>query len=185
MDESTSNNDNKFHSPLYDPQAFQRKLKSRQRVIQSFEAKANANRTLTEKIADFLTSRFGSITFLTINIVCFLFWIVVNSGLIEAIPPFDPFPFGLMTTILSIEAILLATIVLISQNRTAKIDDLRAEVNLQINIIAGQEITKVLELQQMLLKKQGIDVSDDAELQQMLEPTTPEEIEKSLEKEIT
>ena len=107
-----------------------------------------------------------------------------NTGFIYFIQPFDPFPFGLLTMIVSLEAIFLAIIVLISQNRAAKIDDLRAETDLQINTITEEEITKVMELQVLLLKKNGIDVSHDPELMQMLEPTDLDRIEKSLEEQI-
>lgn len=173
----------KNYFPLSDSSAFHRRLKSRQRVIQSFEEKANLNRTLPDKIADFITARLGSMTFLAINAVWFLSWVVINIGLIPAIPPFDPYPFGLLTMTVSLEAIFLAIIVLISQNRAAKIDDLREEVELQINTIAEEEITKMIELQVLLLKKSGVDVSKDPEIQLMLEPTDTKNIEKSLEKQ--
>ncbi len=175
---------NKNYVPLYDPSAFQRRLKSRRRVIQSFEAKSKTNRTYPEKVADLITSRLGSMPFLLINATWFSIWITINVGLIPIIPPFDPFPFGLLTMIVSLEAIFLAIVVLISQNRTAKIDNLREEIDLQINTISEEEITKMMELQILLLKKNGIDVSNDNELQEMLEPLDSEEIEKSLEKQI-
>ena len=84
----------------------------------------------------------------------------------------------------SLEAIFLAITVLISQNRAAKIDDLRDEIDLQINTISEEEITKMIELQLLLLKKNGIDVSKDPELEQMLEPMDTEKIEESLKREI-
>ena len=170
--------------PLTDSSAFHRRLKSRRRIIHSFEAKANKNRTLPERIADIMTSKFGSMSFLIFNAVWFLSWILINTGAISNIKAFDPFPFGLLTMIVSLEAIFLAIIVLISQNRGAKIDDLREEISLQITTIAEEEITKMMELQVMILKKNGIDISDDKELQQMLEPIEKDKIEKELEKEL-
>ncbi len=164
--------------------SFEQRLKRRQNVVESFEAKANANRSLSEKIADVITARFGSMVFLLFNALWFFIWIAVNTKLVPFIPPFDPFPFGLLTMIVSLEAIFLAIIVLISQNRAAKIDDLREEVGLQINTIAEGEITKMIKLQVLLLEKNGIDVSKDSELMKMLEPTDTDKIEKSLEKEI-
>ena len=170
--------------PLADPSAFKRRLHSRRQVIKSFEAKANNNRTITERIADFMTTKFGSITFLFTNGLLFLFWILINTNQIPAIKQFDPYPFGLLTTIVSLEAIFLSIIVLMSQNRASKIDDIRDEIDLQITTIAEEEITKMMELQAMILKKQGIDVSADQELQQMLEPTDTNRIEKELEKQL-
>ena len=170
--------------PLHDPAAFKRRLKSRKRSIESFEAHANIDRSPTEKLADFMTTRLGSMGFLILNAVWFMSWILVNSGLIPSIPVFDPFPFGLLTMIVSLEAIFLAIIVLISQNRAAKIDDLRDEIDLHINTIAEEEITKSIELLILLLKKNNIDVSKDLELRQMLEPTDKVGIQQSLKKQI-
>jgi uncharacterized membrane protein len=170
--------------PLKDPQAFERRLRSRRHVYNSFEAKANRDRTLSERIADQLTSSLGSMLFLILNALWFGIWITLNTGLIPTIRPFDPFPFGLLTMIVSLEAIFLAIIVLISQNRAAKIDDLREEIGLQITTIAEEEITKIMELQVLLLKKQGLDISKDEELQQMLEPVDPNQIERSLKNQI-
>lgn len=169
--------------PLHDPSAFNRRLKSRRRVIQSFENKSKASRTFSERTADYITAQLGSMSFLIINALWFFLWIITNTGVVTGIAAFDPFPFGLLTMLVSLEAIFLAIIVLISQNRAAKIDDLREEIDLQINTIAEEEITKMMELQIMLLKKNGIDVSRDRELQQMLEPIDPDKIQAILEKE--
>ncbi len=174
----------KDHIPLVDSSAFNRRLRSRKRIIKSFEAHANNNRSLSERIADIMTVKLGSMVFLILNTIWFLVWILINNKFIPGIQPFDPFPFGLLTMIVSLEAIFLSIIVLISQNRGSKIDDIREEIALQIATIAEEEITKMMELQVILLKKQGIDVSNDTELQQMLEPTDKLRIEKELEKQI-
>lgn len=157
---------------------------TRRKIFRSIKAKANARRTITEKVADFMTAKFGSSNFLLLNLVLFMGWILINTGQIKAIPIFDPYPFILLTTIVSLEAIILAIFVLISQNRTAKVDDLREETHLQLNIISEKEITKVIKMLILLLRKQGIDLSQDPELHRMLRPVSEEEIEKRLEKEI-
>ena len=105
-------------------------------------------------------------------------------GLVPGVKPFDPFPFGLLTMVVSLEAIILAIAVLISQNRAAKIDDLREEVHLQINVIAEHELTKVMEMLITLLEKEGVDVSDDPELKQMLKPTDVGKLQKMVEQQI-
>lgn len=170
--------------PLHDPSAFRRRFKSRKRTIESFEAHANIDRTVSEKLADLMTSRLGSMAFLIINALWFFSWILVNTGHVPSIRIFDPFPFGLLTMIVSLEAIFLAIIVLISQNRAAKVDDLRDEIDLHINTIAEEEITKSIELLILLLKKNNIDVSEDPELKQMLEPTNKENIQQTLKQQI-
>jgi len=157
---------------------------TRRRIFRSMKAKADARRTPMEKMADLMTSKFGSSTFLWFNITFFLVWILINTGYIRTIEIFDPFPFVLLTTIVSLEAIILAIFVLISQNRTAKVDDLREETHLQLNLIAEQEITKLIKMLALLLEKNGIDISEDPELKKMIRPVSEEEIEKHLEKEI-
>ncbi len=152
--------------------------------LRSIKAKADAKRTKAEKLADWMTDTFGSITFLVLNTGIFFFWILINTGYFEGIEPFDPFPFSLLTTIVSLEAIILAVFVLISQNRNSKIDDLREEIHLQVNLISEKEITKIMKMMALLLEKQGIDLSKDPELKKLLKPMSEEEIENKIEKEI-
>ena len=156
------------------------KVTRRREVIKSFKAKADAKRTRTEKFADWMTSYFGSINFLIINVAWFIIWIGYNTISITGIIPFDPFPFGLLTMIVSLEAICLAVIVLISQNREARIAELREEVDLQINTITENELTKAIYLMTILMEKNGINIDDDPELKEMLLPVRSEEIERHL-----
>jgi len=157
---------------------------SKRRIFRSIKAKADAKRTTAEQIADWMTLSFGSMTFLLLNVLVFVLWILVNTNQIEAISPFDPFPFSLLTMIVSLEAIILAIFVLISQNRNAKVDDLREETHLQVNLIAEKEITKLMKMMAIVLERQGVDLSQDPELKKLLKPISEEEIEKRLEKEI-
>lgn len=153
-------------------------------VQRTLKARADARRTLGDRVADTITNLSGSMPFLLLNGAWFAVWILVNIGLIPGVKPFDPFPFGLLTMIVSLEAIILAIVVLISQNRAARIADLREETALQVEEISEREITKLLQLTVRLLEKQGIDLSGDAELRAMLEQTNTEELVESLEKEV-
>lgn len=157
----------------------------RRRAVKSFKAKIDARRSPLEKFADFMTESFGTVTFLLLNALWFAIWIPVNLGLIPGVAPFDPFPFGLLTMVVSLEAIFLAITVLISQNRAARIDDLREEIDLQINTIAEEEVTKIIKLQLLLLKKSGVDIADDPELQRMLKRTSSDEIERRLQEQLS
>ena len=159
------------------------KAKHHRLVVQSYRAKADAKRSLSDKFADKLTFKFGTITFLTLNGLWFLIWIVINTNLIPGVKPFDPYPFGLLTMIVSLEAIFLAIIVLISQNRAARVAELREEIDLQINSIAESEVTKVIVLLGLLLKKNGIKI-DDPELADMVRPIRSQDIERILEKQL-
>lgn len=131
-----------------------------------------------------MTSALGTIFFLAINVIFFTGWVVLNVNIISGILPFDPFPFGLLTMIVSLEAIFLAIIVLISQNRQGKIAELREEIELYISTYAETEITKLIYLQTLLLKKNGIDISQDQEVKDMLESLEPVKIEEELKKQL-
>jgi len=152
--------------------------------IKSVKGRADERRKLSERIADALTLGFGSMVFLIINVVWFIVWIVINVGLIPGIEPFDPFPFGFLTMVVSLEAIALAIIVLMSQNRAAKIADLREEVDLEIDSMAEAELTKLLQIVSRMAEKQGIDLSHDRELQEMVQPANHEKIEQALQQEV-
>lgn len=144
----------------------------------------DAKRSVPDKIADFLTASFGTVFFLLFNALFFTGWITWNSGLIPSLPVIDPFPFGLLTMVVSLEAIFLAIIVLISQNREARIADLREEIELYISTYAESEITKMIYLQTLLLEKNGIDLSTDKDLHAMLKTLKSEKIEEELGKQL-
>ena len=159
-------------------------VQRRRRAIKSFKAKADAKRTPVEKFADFLTAKFGTVTFLALNFIWFTVWILINTGKIPSVEMFDPFPFGLLTMIVSLEAIGLAIIVLISQNREARISELREEIELQLNTISETEVTKLINLMALLLEKQGFKIDDDPELKKMLKPIDSAELARQLENEL-
>ena len=152
-------------------------------IIQSFEARALKKRPPSVKIADTLTSFFGSLGFLFINLIIFTAWILINSGKIPGIPIFDPYPYVLLITTVSLEAIILATVVLISQNRQSQISTLRDELQLQVELITEREITKILKLLNELLKERGIKLTD-RELEEMLEVIDTSYIERRLKDQL-
>ena len=102
--------------------------------------------TLQDKVANRITAFSGSMAFVYIHAVIFAVWIIVN--LVRAKNGFDPFPFGLLTLIVSLEAIFLSTFVMLSQNMQSKQADLRAQLDYEVNVKAEQEIK---EIKQMLL----------------------------------
>ncbi len=154
------------------------KVRHRKLVIQSFRSKTDAKRTLSDRLADLLTAKFGTVYFLTLNAIGFAGWILINTGGIGFITPFDPYPFGLLTTIASIEAIFLAVTVLISQNRAARVAEIREEIDLQLTSMSEAEVTKAIYMLSLLLQKNGIDTKKDPALAEMLRPINPDELEK-------
>lgn len=96
-----------------------------------------------DKVADFMTEQFGTLWFLIFNAAFFLGWIEWNLGWF-GLPIFDPFPFSLLTMAVSLEAIFLAIIVLISQNRQSKIADIRQQIDFEVDVRAEAEVNKIL-----------------------------------------
>ncbi len=156
----------------------------RRRQIQSFKAKVDSRRTFWDKAADALTSYSGTVAFLIANILFFGGWMVLNTRIIPGLVPIDPPPFSLLTLVVSLEAIFLAIVVLISQNREAHIADVREEMELYINTYAEQEITKVMYLLTILLEKQGVDLSKEPDIQDMLQQIDREALESELERQL-
>lgn len=155
------------------------KIERRRQFFKSFEAKSLRNRPPLVKFADDLTSWTGTPTFLLLNTYLFFVWITLNIRLIPGLIPFDPFPFGLLTMLVSLEAIFLSIFVLISQNRSAYISTIRDEVHLQINMQSEREVTKILQILGEMRKKLGI-TQEDPELHQMLEHTDAGYIEQRI-----
>ena len=157
----------------------------RHQFYKSFEAKALKSRSFLTRFADDLTATFGSTHFLILNAIFFTVWVAININIFPIpVPAFDPFPFGLLTMIVSLEAIFLAIIVLISQNRAAKIADLREEVELQLNVRAEEEITKLLIIVDEIHDHLGLNPEDDAELTMMKKKTDLNQIEEDLAEEM-
>lgn len=153
-------------------------------LIEGFEAEELKKRSWSVRLADKLTSTFGSFAFLTLNLTFFLFWIVINIGWIPNIPVFDPFPFNLLTMAVSLEAIILTLIVLMSQNRQSFISSLREEIDMQVNLTAEREITKILQIIGRLAQKQGIKI-DDKDYEEMIKDIEVSYIERKLERQLS
>ncbi|MBE2252618.1 MAG: DUF1003 domain-containing protein [Myxococcus sp.] len=101
------------------------------------------NVTAVQRVADAAAAFSGSIAFLVVHIVWFAVWVGVNLSVVPAIEAFDPFPFGLLTMIVSLEAIFLSCMVLISQNRQAAKERIRSDAEYDANIRAGLEVTQL------------------------------------------
>jgi len=151
----------------------------RRQFFKSFEAKSLRSRSILTQISDDLTEVCGSTPFLIFHIIFFAAWITLNIEVIPGAIPFDPFPFGLLTMIVSLEAIFLAIFILVSQNRSSLVSTLREEVHLRVNLIAEEEITKALEVLAEIRKEIGIK-KPDLELEEMLRRTDTGYIERSI-----
>ena len=99
--------------------------------------------TLGDRLADWMTNGIGTMKFFYFSAFWFIIWIVLNMGLVQGVAPFDPFPFGLLTMIVSLEAIFLSIFVMISQNRIDVKDRIRAELDYRVNVKAETEVAEL------------------------------------------
>jgi uncharacterized membrane protein len=137
-------------------------------------------KTRGERIADAITGFTGSMTFVYIHLIIFGIWIIWNLGWL-GLKPFDP-SFVVLAMIASVEAIFLSTFVLISQNRMNAQADKRAELNLQVNLLAEHEITRLIQLVTAMAKKMDIPESYDAEIDILAKDVQPEKVLETMEK---
>jgi len=123
----------------------------RRRVARNINLEMQVRSTALEKMADVIAEFSGSITFLFLNAGWFFVWIVWN--LIPQVPHFDPYPFGFLTMVVSLEAIFLSIFVLVSQNRQTEKDRLRADSEYEVNLKAELEITQLHEKMDFLTEE--------------------------------
>src|SRR5512132_4570470 len=126
------------------------------RTIIHLRTKATRERSLQGRIADAITSASGRMIFAYVHIVWFGAWILLNTGKF-GVRVFDPFPYGLLTMVVSLEAIFLSTCVLISQNRLSEESERRADLDLHIGLLTEHELTRVLQMLDAIQAKLNIE----------------------------
>jgi uncharacterized membrane protein len=127
-------------------------------AIAKMEEEALNRRTPTEHVSDAIVKFIGSTAFLLLQVLLVLAWSAINLNLLPYIRPFDPFPFGILALVISSESVLLTIFVLISQNRMARQAERRAHLDLQVGMLAEQELTTMLQMVKLLCERAGVDV---------------------------
>ena len=145
--------------------------------IMQIEKSQRAERSFGERLSEWIALFCGSMIFVYVHIAWFGGWVIYNSVL--RIAPFDPFPYTFLTLVVSLEAIFLSTFILISQNHDTLLAERRNQFDLQINLLAEQENTKMLELLGRIAEKVGVDFEDEA-LRELLKPIEPEMVVKQI-----
>ena len=153
-------------------------------AFRAIKAQHASNRSRMEVLADRMISFASSTPFLIVHALIFIAWILWNVPGVP-LPRFDPYPYGMLTTIVSLEAIFLSIFVLMTQSRESRIGELREELTLQVNLRMEEEITKTLHLVAGLYARLGLKMADDPELRAMLEPLDPKKIENDLADQIS
>ncbi len=133
------------------------------RKVIEVRLKAARSQGPQERIANAMTSFSGSMGFFYLHLAWFGAWIVINTGH-TGLPAFDPFPYGLLTMVVSLEAIFLATFVLISQNLLSKEAARLTDLGLQTGLLTEHELTRVLQMLRAIQDKIGIRNDEDINL---------------------
>lgn len=151
-------------------------------AIARLEQEALLQRTIAERFSDVVTRTIGTAGFLVLHLLVFVVWVTINLGAIPIITPFDPFPFGILTLVLSGEGVLLAIFVLISQNRMSRQADRRAHLSLQVSMLAEQELTLLLQMQKLICDRLDIaPTSVDGAVSELMKPTDVDALVDELE----
>jgi uncharacterized membrane protein len=138
-------------------------------------------KSFQEHFVDRITRLVGSIAMLYCNLAAIALWIGVNSGFVLGVKPFDPYPFALLGAFASIEAIFLATFVLISQNRAALLSEKRADLDVQINLLSEHEITRLIQMVDAISVKLGIDARQSDNIEELKKDVAPETLLETIE----
>jgi uncharacterized membrane protein len=138
------------------------------------------NRSREERFADTITRFTGSLKFVYIHLVIFGLWILINLGWVPGVPRFDP-SFVVLAMVASVEAIFLSTFVLITQNRMAAMADKRADLDLQISLLAEHEITRLITLVTAIAERLELDAARNPELAELSQDVAPERVMEKME----
>jgi uncharacterized membrane protein len=141
------------------------------RALVEREREQERGRSLENRMADAITQFAGSMRFVYLHLLLYGAWIVINLGLLP-IRPFDP-TFVVLAMVASVEAIFISTFVLISQNRMAALADRRADLDLQISLLAEHEVSRVIALVTSIAERLGIEEARDPELEELAQDVEP------------
>jgi uncharacterized membrane protein len=152
--------------------------------IARIEREALLRRSRAERLGDLIANHAGRVWFIVLHTLWFLLWIGLNAGWGPQALGFDPFPFSLLTMIVSLESIFLSLFILMSQNRSARQADQRSHLDLQINLLSEHENTKMLRMLQALCSHHGLAAGADPEIGELAARTKPQEVLQELAKNV-
>ena len=138
-------------------------------------------KTVADHVSVFVIRILGSIGFLCICLLFFTGWITCNLNLLPGITPFDPFPFPILNMVVSLFAIVLSVFVLINQNRQGRIDQIKQQLEFEVNVRAESEITKVLTMLHEIHQRMGLSSQADTELEEMKEHTDITQLHQAID----
>jgi uncharacterized membrane protein len=146
------------------------------------EKAALTRRSLSARIGDAIATEAGRMWFIILHVIWFTIWIIIN--LTSGGKHFDPFPFSLLTMIVSLESIFLSLFILMSQNRSGLQADQRNHLDLQINLLSEDENTKMIQMLQALCKHHKLAIAEDPEIQALAKRTNLAEVLSELKQNL-
>jgi uncharacterized membrane protein len=136
----------------------------------------------SERAAQRITAFTGSMKFVVLHALLFSVWIIVNLPSFPAIiPKFDP-TYVILAMFASVEAIFLSTFILITQNRMMKMADRRAELNLQVNLLAEHEVTRLIHMTAAICSQLGLTEGKEGDIEELTRDVRPEKVLETIEK---
>jgi uncharacterized membrane protein len=145
------------------------------RALQLRRQREEKEATVEERVAEAITRFTGSMRFVYLHLAAFGFWFIANLGWVPGVPAWDP-SFVILAMVASVEAIFLSTFVLISQNRMAAAADKRADLDLQISLLAEHEITKLTMLVSDIALKLGVGSGLDRDVEEIKQDIAPDAV---------
>jgi uncharacterized membrane protein len=139
-------------------------------------------RNVSERVSDRIAGFAGSMHFVLIHVSLVAAWVLVNAGRGSWISRFDPYPFSLLGMIVAVEAVVLSSFILMRQNRMARRGERRDHLNLQVDLIAEKEVTKLLQMVQAICEHMGLKhIAEDKEVEEFSEETSVDNLAQKLE----
>jgi uncharacterized membrane protein len=150
-------------------------------LIARHEQEFLAKRTWSEKLGDNIAAFAGSFPFVILHLAAFAGWILINTWNIAGIRHFDPPPYSLLGTLVALEAILLASFILMRQARISRRADERDHLMLQILLLTEKEITAVLGVERQIARRVGLEtVANATELRELSQHTSIEDVAQTI-----
>jgi uncharacterized membrane protein len=162
------------------PDSLNSSLRRNIEALRTRRREEDANAPLKERIARAIAQFTGSMQFVYVHALIYGAWILANSGLVAGLPRWDP-TFVVLAMVASVEAIFLSTFILITQNRMAAKADRRAELDLQVSLLAEHEITKLVQLLAEMAQRMGVPEAGRGDVEELKRTVAPEAVLDAIE----
>jgi uncharacterized membrane protein len=155
-------------------------LKRNIEVLRRRRVEEESQAAFEERFAKAITRFTGSMYFVYVHALLYGAWIAINLGAVPGLKPWDP-TFVILAMVASVEAIFLSTFILITQNRMAAAADRRAELDLQVSLLAEAEITKLVEMVSLIAERMDLSTAEQHEVEEMKQRVAPEAVLDAIE----